>query len=194
MKKLIYLVSLVITHTLIAQIVVLHPVKVPDAQINHFENIELNYSKKIAQHAVNNGNLEFWALMKAFNLGADDYNYLWVNVYKDIENAVGQAPWWEHAQAVVGVETSLLYEGFSDLKTDRRYYYAMNQEIAALAPAQYVIFNFASPENLNLILEQTKNIVIPHFKKNMAASGMVGWGLGLKVTPQRHGLCQHDDL
>ena len=75
---------------------------------------------------------------------------------------------------MVGVETSILYEGFSDLKTDRRYYYAMNQEIAALAPAQYVIFNFASPENLNLILEQTKNIVIPHFKKNMAASGMGG--------------------
>ena len=46
MKKLIYLVSLVITHTLLAQIVVLHPVKVPAAQINHFENIELNYSKK----------------------------------------------------------------------------------------------------------------------------------------------------
>jgi hypothetical protein len=59
----------------------------------------------------------------------------------------------------------------------------MNQEIAAIAPAQYVIFSFASPENLNLILEETKNIVIPHFKKNMAASGMVGWGLGLKVTP-----------
>jgi hypothetical protein len=50
MKKLICLVSLVITHTLLAQIVVLHPVKVPATQINHFENIELNYSKKIAQH------------------------------------------------------------------------------------------------------------------------------------------------
>jgi hypothetical protein len=46
MKKLIYLVSLVITNTLLAQIVVLHPVKVPAAQIDHFENIELNYSKK----------------------------------------------------------------------------------------------------------------------------------------------------
>ena len=46
MKNLIYLVSLAITYTLLAQIVVLHPVKVPDAQINHFENIELNYSKK----------------------------------------------------------------------------------------------------------------------------------------------------
>ena len=91
--------------------------------------------------------------MKAFNPGADDYNYLWVNVYKDIENAVGQAPWRNYAQAVVGVETSILYDDFSDLKTDRRYYYAMNQEIAALAPAQYVIFNFTSPENLNLILE-----------------------------------------
>ena len=85
---------------------------------------------------------------------------------------------------MVGFETSILYDGFSDLKTDRCYYYAMNQEIAAIAPAQYVIFSFASPENLNLILEETKNIVIPHFKKNMAASRMVGWGLRLKVTPQ----------
>ena len=127
--------------------------------------------------------------MKAFNPGADDYDYLWVNAYKDIANTVGQAPRWHYAQAVVGVGTSVLYEGFSDLKTDPRYYYAMNQEIAALASAQYVIFDFASPENLNLLLEQTKNIVIPHFKKNIAASGMVGWGLGLKVTSLRHKLC-----
>ena len=93
--------------------------------------------------------------MKAFNPGVDDYKYLKINVYKDIENAIGQAPSWNHAQAVIGVETSILYEGFSDLKTDR-HYYAMNQEIATIAPGQYVIFNFASPENLNLILEQTK--------------------------------------
>ena len=46
MKKLIYLVSLAITHTLLAQIVALYPVKVSAAQINHFENIGLNYSKK----------------------------------------------------------------------------------------------------------------------------------------------------
>ena len=46
MKKLIYLLSLAIPQTLLAQIVVLHPVIVPAAQINHFENIELNYSKK----------------------------------------------------------------------------------------------------------------------------------------------------
>ena len=107
MKKLIYLVSLVITNTLLAQIVVLHPVKVPATQINHFENIELNYSKKMAQHALNNGKLDFWALMKAFNPGADDYNYLLINVHKYIENAVGQAPWWDHGQAVVGIETSI---------------------------------------------------------------------------------------
>ena len=127
--------------------------------------------------------------MKAFNPGVDNYAYLWINLYKDIENAVDQAPWWDHAQAVIGVGTSVLYKCFSDLKMDRRYYYAMNQEIAALAQAQCAIFNFASPENLNLILEQTKNIVIPHFKKNIAASGMVGWGLGLKVTSLRHKLC-----
>ena len=93
MKKLICLVSLVITHTLLAQIVVLHPVKVPATQINHFENIELNYSKKNGSTCGKQWKLEFWALMKAFNLGADDYNYLLINVHKYIENAVGQAPW-----------------------------------------------------------------------------------------------------
>ncbi len=38
--------SLIITQTLLAQIVALDPVKVQAAQINHFENIDLNYSKK----------------------------------------------------------------------------------------------------------------------------------------------------
>ena len=47
MKKLIYPLSLVITHTLLTQIVVLHPVKVAATQINHFKNIELNYSKEM---------------------------------------------------------------------------------------------------------------------------------------------------
>jgi len=46
MKKLIYLVNLVITHTLLAQIVVLHPVKVQDAQINDFENNRTQLFKK----------------------------------------------------------------------------------------------------------------------------------------------------
>jgi len=29
-----------------------------------------------------------------------------------------------------------------------------------------------------------KKFVVPHFKKNMKKFGMVGWGLGTKITPQ----------
>jgi hypothetical protein len=50
MKKLMYLMSLVITHTFTFSNCGPTPCKSTGPAINHFENIELNYSKKIAQY------------------------------------------------------------------------------------------------------------------------------------------------
>ena len=43
-----------------AQIIVFHPVKVPAELNEKFLDIELNYSQKIAQDAVNKGQLELF--------------------------------------------------------------------------------------------------------------------------------------
>ena len=52
------------------------------------------------------------------------------------------------------------------------------------APAEYVILNFATPDDLDAVAASSKEYVLPHFKKNMSNHGMVGWGMATKITPQ----------
>jgi hypothetical protein len=184
MKQLIIVCVLVISNALYAQIAVFQPVKVPAGQAAQFEEIELNYSKKIAQNAVNDGKLQFWVLFKAFNPGPDDYNYMWISVYQDLKAATAGTPWWNNAEDLVGIPSNILYSGHSTLTWDRSYYYEMALEIPEIAPPTYVLFNFASPDNVGTLMEQVKTTVIPHFKKKMPSAGLVGWGMGLKITPK----------
>jgi hypothetical protein len=95
---------------------------------------------------------------------------------------------------VVGVETGVSYDGSSDLKMDRRYYYAMNQEIAAIAPAQYVIFKFRFSRKFELNFGTNQKYCNNPFQKEHSRLRHGGMGLGIEINPPRHGLCQHDDL
>jgi hypothetical protein len=129
MKKIFFtfllLMGFVITN---AQVVVLHPVKIPSNQTEKFLDVEMNFSSKTAQKAVDNGDLMWWGLLKAFNTTSEDYNYMWVNVYKDIDSAVSpKASWWNNAESSVGVKPSILYDGVSGTEADRRYIYQMRQ-------------------------------------------------------------------
>ena len=74
MKKNVFfsLFILLSVNLLSAQIVVLNPVKVAQEDIKQFLNVEVNYSKKIAQNAVNKNKLVGWALMENTNIGPDD--------------------------------------------------------------------------------------------------------------------------
>ena len=167
-----------------AQIVVFHPVKVPSEEIEKFIEIETNYSKKTAQDAVNNGNLEGWALLRRFNPDPDGYNFMWVNIYKDIKTVVEKGSWWGNSEKVLGIKPSVLYDYGKNITADRRYYYEMELQINGDDAPAFVIFNFTTPSDVDAMINQTKKYVMPHFSKNMNSSGMVGWGLGKKITPQ----------
>jgi len=168
-----------------AQVVTFHPVKVNPNQLESFLDIETNYMSKIAQKAQDDGNLMGWRLLQLFNPGADDFNYMFVNIYKDFDAATSpEANWWTNAEKVVGVKTSILLDVYSSLEFDKRYFYEVKQQIANTKPSDYVILNFARPNDLNIQIEEAKKFVLPHFKKNMKKFGMVGWGLGTKITPQ----------
>ena len=71
MKKLLVTIAILLSVSLTAQVAVFHPVKIPQNQIEKFLEVETNYSQKVAQDAVNKGNLVWWALMKSFNTTAD---------------------------------------------------------------------------------------------------------------------------
>ena len=169
---------------LLAQIVVFSPVKVEQNDIEQFLNVEMNYSKKIAQDAVNNGKLLGWVLMQNTNVGPDDYNFMWVNAYPTIEIAANENAWWSHSEKVVGIKPDVLFSDSSKYKYDRSYTYKMQMSIPNTGPAAYVILNFATPDDVNAVAASSKKYVIPHFKKNMSDNGMVGWGMATKITPQ----------
>ena len=186
MKKLFFsILALIFISSLNAQIVSFHPVKVNSEQLQSFLDIETNHMKKIAQSAVSKGDLMGWRLLELFNPGSDDYNYMWVNIYKDFQSATSpKAFWWNNSEEVIGVKTSILLDGLKGLKTDRRYFYEVKQQIPNTESVSYVILNFASPKDVENQLLEMEKYVMPHFKKNMKKFGMVGWGTGTKITPQ----------
>ena len=185
MKNLhLTLFTILFAFCLNAQIVVFHPVKVPNSEIEKFIEIETNYSKKSAQDAVNNGNLEGWALLRRFNPGPDGYNFMWVNVYKDVKTVVEKGSWWGNSEKTLGIKPSVLYDYGKDIVADRRYYYEMKLQLNGNDSPEFVIFNFTTPDDVDAMIDQTKKYVMPHFSKKMKSSGMVGWGLGTKITPQ----------
>ena len=77
-----------------------------------------------------------------------------------------------------------LYDYGKNITADRRYYYEMELQINGDDAPAFVIFNFTTPSDVDAMINQTKKYVMPHFSKNMKSSGMVGWGLGTKITPQ----------
>ena len=186
MKKKVFsfLIALFSINILVAQIVVFSPVKVEQEDVEQFLNVEMNYSKQIAQDAVNNGNLLGWALLKNTNPGPDDFNYIWVNAYPDINTAANKNAWWNNSEKVVGIKPDVLFSDGSKYKFDRSYTYKMEMTIPNTANAEYVILNFATPDDVDAVAASSKKYVLPHFKKNMSDHGMVGWGMATKITPQ----------
>jgi hypothetical protein len=183
MKKNILFIFLLTFYSVSSQIAVFHPVQVPGDQVETFEKIQTEYVQKIAQDAVDKGNLGAWALLKAFNATSEDYNYLWVHLYQDVDQVVDKFTWWANSEEVLGIKPDILY-GDIDAKADRRYFYKMELAINGDSDGEWVILNFGNPDNVDQFLKDSEKIVMPHFEKMMNKSGMLGWGVATKITPQ----------
>ena len=183
MKRNILFIFLLTFFSVSSQIAVFHPVQVPGDQVETFEKIQTEYVQKIAQDAVDKGNLGAWALLKAFNATSEDYNYLWVHLYQDVDQVVDKFTWWANSEEVLGIKPDILY-GDIDAKADRRYFYKMELAINGDSDGEWVILNFGNPDNVDQFLKDSEKIVMPHFEKMMNKSGMLGWGVATKITPQ----------
>tara|TARA_B100002052_G_scaffold290605_1_gene309431 strand:- start:1215 stop:1946 length:732 start_codon:yes stop_codon:yes gene_type:complete len=183
MKRNILFIFLLTFYSVSSQIAVFHPVQVPGDQVETFEKIQTEYVQKIAQDAVDKGNLGAWALLKAFNATSEDYNYLWVHLYQDVDQVVDKFTWWANSEEVLGIKPDILY-GDIDAKADRRYFYKMELAINGDSDGEWVILNFGNPDNVEQFLKDSEKIVMPHFEKMMNKSGMLGWGVATKITPQ----------
>ena len=123
-------------------------------------------------------------MLETFNPGSDDFNYMFVNIYKDFDAATcPKANWWNNSEEVIGVNTNILLDVYSGLEFDRKYFYAVKQQISNTQQASYVILNFARPNDVSIHMTETEKCVISHLKK-MKNIEMVGWGFASKINPQ----------
>ena len=122
--------------------------------------------------------------MENTNIESDGYNFMWVNVYPDIESATNENTWWNDSEKVLGVKPDILFSDSSKYKYGKSFTYKMQMAIPNSGPAAYVILNFATPDNVDAVIASSEKYVMPHFKKEMDENGMVGWGMATKITPQ----------
>jgi|TARA_B110000908_G_C10090687_1_gene373870 hypothetical protein len=165
------------------------PIIVADEDIENFEMIQKKYVTPMAQDAVKNKSMKQWALIKKVpGIGNPDNktNYMWVAAFDNINQMVNRENWWSNTEKKFGVPSEVIYDS-PDIVRRGRYIYKTEKQIQTDKPGQYVILNWATPTNLNKMIE-LQGSVEKHFRKNIIKSGMVGWGMATRIVPQNKDL------
>ena len=96
MKKLLFLLFLSITTYSNSQVFYMDLMRVESADQTQFENVQLNHYQKVAQDAVDKGNLINWVMLRKVS-GIGNYegpNYIFVNGFQKIENITEDELWY----------------------------------------------------------------------------------------------------
>ena len=192
MKKLFTLLLLFVSISLSAQAYQtysMHFVRV-EGDIDAFEEVQKMYMQKVAQNAVNKGDISFWAFLKRVTMdNIDDEerkNYLFVQSNSDVEAILSaRNQWWNNASSLLTKEEQAIVGELSSKFTwtsDSRHIF--KDEISVVKGlGTHIQFNFASPDNLNGFIAENKSLWKNYFSKNMTKMGMVNWGVGRKIAP-----------
>jgi len=171
------------------EVFMLSPIIVADEDIESFEMIQKKYVTQMAQDAVNDGKIKQWALIKKVpGIGNPDkrINYMWVGVFNNISQLVNRDSWWTDTEGKFGIPSEILYDS-PKVERRGRYIYKTERQIETDKPGQYVILNWATPNNLPKMIELQGSIE-KIFRKNIIKSGMVGWGMATRIAPQNKDL------
>ena len=192
MRKIFTLLLLFVSISLSAQasqIYSMHSVRV-EGDLDAFEKVQKIYMQKVAQNAVEKGDISFWAFLKRVTMdNIDDEerkNYLFVQSNSDVDAILGEKnQWWNNASSVLSKEELAIVEALSSKFTwvsDSRHIFKDEVSIQK-SIGKYIQFNFASPQNLAGFITENKTLWKNYFSKNMLKIGMVNWGVGRKIAP-----------
>ena len=167
----------------------MHFVRV-EGDLDAFEKFQKTYMQKVAQNAVDKGDISFWAFLKRVRMdNIDDEkrkNYLFVQSNSNISAILSEKnQWWNNASSVLTEKERAIIEGLSSRFTwteDSRHIFQDEVSIVK-GLGTHIQFNFASPENLAGFITENKTLWKNYFSKNMDKLGMVNWGIGRKIAP-----------
>ena len=126
-----------------------------EGDLKAFETVQQMYMQKVAQNAVDNGDIVFWAFLRRVTMdNIDDEerkNYLFVQSNTDVATILSDKnEWWNNANSILSKEEQAIVDALSSkftLVSDLRHIF--QDEVSVIKGlGTHVKFNFASPKNL----------------------------------------------
>ena len=197
MKKLFFLCSLLcLSLTLQGQenfLFTIHAVQI-EGDLEAFEKVESMYMQRVAQAAVDKGEIMGWSLNKSMHLDnindEENFNYVFIQSAKDVQGIVSpKSAWWNNANDILSSKELKEVEELQKTFTWKKDVKVLYQVESAIWDNKYdgsVVFqfNFAKPKNSNGFVEENKTLWRPFFDKNKSKLNMIGWGVASKVHPR----------
>jgi hypothetical protein len=193
MKKIFFsflvLFSVSLSFAQAYQVFSMHMVRV-EGDLEAFEKVQSIYMQKVAQNAVENGDIAFWAFLKRVTMDNIDneerMNYLFVQSNNGIDELFSEKnSWWNNASKVLSkseqAKVEELSKGFKWTKDARLVF--QDEVSIAKGLGKIIQFNFARPKDLNGFIAENQSLWKNHFDSNMEKMGMVNWGVGRKLAP-----------
>ena len=163
--------------------------KVPPSKVEEFLKREITYWSKVAQKGMDNGKIEFWGLFEKVSGGnGNDANYLFVNTFKDIDEAmVGEM--WDATKVFPGVpmskmETNSMSEISQTLYTSPRSW-EQSPKFRTPADAKFVVINYHHATDPQGFITLENKHWLPFIKGEMEATRtkQVAWGNQIVLSP-----------
>ena len=196
MKRITLLAAMLITFSVFSQGVTnYHMVYVKTADQAKFEEVEKNYMSKLAQEAVDKGQMMYWALEKVVNpnvpIGGklnhplEGNWYQFVIVHNNLKSYLNVGPWWQNAGERLNINPQLL-----SYTAEQGGMYLWNIEDTAWGNqvAKYSLYNFGfaeEPQTFLDIQKPYKKTLEAEMKKGEAKRA--GWVSGTRISPNNWG-------
>ena len=191
MKKILLLIAVLCTVQIAnaQKVFSLHAMKI-EGNLEAFEKVETELHSKVAQDAVNKGDVLYWGLFKVtqFNAGEvpGDYNYVFVQWANNIDDLLStKSGWWNNVDKVLSSseqeQRKTLIASYKAVK-DARNVFVVEDEAYDQGNATYFQFNFGRPANTAGFIAENKALWKPFFVKNMSKMNMKVWGVARRLT------------
>ena len=186
MKKIILFIFLILFSTQIKaqEIIAFNPIIVDENDMEAYEKNNKEYMVKLAQDAVDKKEISGWVLLKKMHgelFPDNDVNYILVSGFESINQLLNRPEWWNNSKDKFGIPIELISN--NDMQWKEIEIYQTKNQIVSDKEGKFVILNWASPNNMDKML-QIQNKVESHFKKKMDKHGMTGWGFATTIAPQ----------
>jgi hypothetical protein len=163
--------------------------KVAPANVDEFLKRETTYWSKVAQKGVDNGKIEFWGLFEKVSGGnSTDANYLFVNTFKDIDEAM-KGEMWDATKVFPGVSMAKM-ETYSMSEVSQVMYtspqsWQQSSKFGKPDEPKFVVINYHHATDPQGFIALENKHWLPFIKGEMETTRtrQVAWGNQIVLSP-----------